>query len=64
MKTESIDIATNIIFDALYESNINKEDKFELLNNLKIFLENYNTNIGNVEPRQKIHHFNDEIKTK
>ena len=54
MKEESITKAVNIIVEALEKSNINNQDKIELMINLNHFLQNYEkeTNIA-IEKKEK-----------
>lgn len=49
MKQSSLDIAMNYVLNAIFESNIDKTDKLELLINLKVFFKDYNKTIGGVE---------------
>ena len=55
MQKESLEIASEIIFKAIDESNINIVDKVELLRNLRNLLdsENYDRDIKILELNQK-----------
>ena len=49
MKQSSLDIAMNYVLNAIYNCNINNQDKLELLLNIKLFFKNYEKTIGGVE---------------
>lgn len=54
MQKESLEIAVDIIIDALDKSDINIMDKVELMRNLKTLLENYEEDIQVLQEHQKV----------
>lgn len=54
MQKESLEIAVDIIIDALDKSDINIMDKVELMRNLKTLLENYEEDIHVLQEHQKV----------
>ncbi|MBQ9012849.1 MAG: hypothetical protein IJ094_04710 [Bacilli bacterium] len=46
MSNEELEIVSDLIFNSIVNSKISVYLKLELLNNLKLFLENYNENIN------------------
>ena len=65
MQKESLEIASEIIFKAIDESNINIVDKVELLRNLRNLLdsENYDRDIKILELNQKRRWLNWVVET-